>query len=244
MAISFVGGNQDFAANGGNVALTLPGSMAQDDLVIVTYATGTNFDHDMSISDSGWTEVADLIGSDTRIGNVGVFYKFMGASPDVTATCVGTGGGSDVTIAACLAFRGVKLVANGGPFDATSTTNTGINGTNVDPPAITWTTAGTWTVLAYGTSTATSVGTAVDMPAGYVTNQQVQVQAETRPAMHGIGYNSSPASTENPADMDMSGFCNTSDGWAAVTMALASAAPPAPPTTIIRHGVGRTAGSF
>jgi hypothetical protein len=220
MAISFVGGASAHALNGANPSATLPGTIAQDDLVIAVVShNDTALDSTMAMSTAGYTKVADLYANDANDANVGVFYKYMGATPDTTAVAQGVGNTSNETNIAVLVFRGVKTVANGGPFAATATTATGINGANPDPPSISFTDSGVWTVIAAGNAFPSGT-TTFTLPTGYTTNAQQDSAAETAGSGGAvIGYSSSPTSPENPAAITSSAG-DTTCSWAAVTMAL------------------------
>ena len=226
MAISFVGSAEGSAQNGGDVTLDLTtiSGLAQNDLVIVAYSiadTG-DVDHNMAMVTAGYTEVADLWADDTDQTNLGVYYKFMGASPDASAVVDGLGGANAAVTAACMAFRGVDTTT---PMDVSATTATGINTMDPDPPSIsTFTEATSWTVIAVGSGYAGGGTTdTYTFPAGYTTNAVDVSQDDptaTLTALTGMGYRTNPSDPENPGTMAASPVDNIAYSWAAVTMAL------------------------
>jgi len=230
MAIAFRGSASATAVNGGDPSITLSGisGLAQNDLVIVAYsiADNDNVDENMAMITSGYTEVADLFSNDTVDANLGVFYKFMGVSPDTTATCDGLGGTDAGVAAVAMAFSGVATVAQGGPFDVTSTTATGLSTAHPNPPSIsTFTEATSWVVIAGGAadSAFSAIPDTITYPTGYTTNPVSAFANDDTNAIVGMGYKSSPADPEDPGTMTLSGSLwsdSTDNAWCAVTMAL------------------------
>ena len=229
MAISWVGNAEAVGVDGGDVTLDISGlSLAQNDLVIVAAGYGDNdgVDGDMVMSTAGYTEVADLFALDTVDLNFGVFYKFMGASPDASAVFdTPAGAGADTApVAVCQVFRGVKLVADGGPFDTAAVTATGTNGGIPDPPSIDHSAAaGIWTVIAGGRAHNQGAVTFTN-PTGYTTNAVDSSGDDTTDSLVGMGYKEAPSDPEDPGVMTPSAADNGAFCWAAVTMALAPAA--------------------
>lgn len=225
MAISFVGSAEASAADGGNatIDLTTISGLAQNDLVIVAYGIGTNAgDVDMAMVTADYIEVADLFSDDTRDINLGVFRKFMGATPDASAVVTGSGSGNDSTAAVAMAFRGVDTTT---PLDVTSTTATGQNSPHPDPPSIDHNgTAGIWTVLAAANCHAAGATATYTFPTGYTTNALEASADDTHDTTCGLAYNASPADPEDPGALTHSGGDSTQLAWAAVTMALRPAA--------------------
>lgn len=223
MAISFVGSAENSAINGGNVILTLP-AMNQNDLVIVAYAIGDNdsIDFNMAMVTAGYTEIADLFADDVQDTNLGVFYKFMGATPDTTAEVDGQGGADAAVAAVALVFRGVDT---GTPFDVASTTATAINTMHPNPPSIDWATAGTWTVIAGASGHILGGAGTYTFPTGYTTNAIDRGSDDTSDCTVGMGYRTNPADPEDPGVMTHSGADSVDASWCAVTMALREVAP-------------------
>jgi hypothetical protein len=228
MAISYVGGTSNSAVNGGDVDLTLP-AMVQNDLVIVAYhengfgGGGPNIDLDMAMVTAGYTQVADLFISTSYYMNFGVFYKFMGASPDATAVVDGHGGAVDGVAAAAQVFRGVKLVADGGPFDVAATT-AAVGGTmHPNPPSINPGNAGACLVCAIGSGHSQGAQ-AYTFPAGYTDNAQQATADDTTDSSAGLAHRLSGWS--DPEDLGtifLGGTDNSAYAWGACMMALAPA---------------------
>ena len=226
MAISFVGSVSGAAADAGAITLDLTtiAGLAQNDLVIVAYSICVAADVDVAMTTSGYTEVADLYSDDTLDSNLGVFRKFMGASPDATAVTTSPGGTQAACAAVAMAFRGVDTST---PLDVASTTATGVNTFHPDPPSIDWSTAGTWVVIAGGNGHTLTSGWTYTFPTGYTTNAVntgIDDNTVGNSTTAGMGYKSAPADPENPGVMTQAGSDSASFSWAAVTMALRSAA--------------------
>jgi hypothetical protein len=220
MAISFIGSAENSAANGADVTITLPGGMQQNDLVIVTYAIGDNdnLDLNMAMVTSGYTEIHDLLANDTSDCNLGVFYKFMPATPDSSAVVDGLGGTDAAVAAVCMVFRGVDTTT---PFDVTSTSATGLNTMHPDPPSIDHNNpSGVWTVIAGASGQTIGGAETYTFPTGYTTNALDRGQADTTSVTVGMGYRTNPSDPEDPGVMTHSGTDSTGYCWCAVTMAL------------------------
>lgn len=221
MAISFVGGTANGAGNGADCTLTLP-SMLQNDIALVFAESGYIGDLTMAMTTGGYSLIAELVSSDTRVANFAGWYKFMGASPDATAVVTGSTIGTNGLACAALVFRGVKLVGAGGPFSTAEVDTGGINGTNPDCPSIT-TGSGDASIAAFGGTLLTDTGASIAAPTGYATNFQNFIQTETTVGYVGAGYKLAPAATENPAAVDISLWTSSADSWNAMTLALAAA---------------------
>lgn len=135
---TYVGSTAASMNASGNLTLTLPGGMQQNDLVVITTGFSNTVDGDPGVSTAGYTEVADIFGNDSQKSNMSVCYKFMGSTPDTTATCLGSQSSVLSTVAICQVWRGVNTTT---PMDVTAVTATGINGAVADAPAITPTTS-------------------------------------------------------------------------------------------------------
>jgi len=215
MALSFVGSAEGSSANGGDVTLTHPGTIAEDDVVYVGHGVATGIgDYDVSVSTGGYTELADIFETDGLNANLGIFRKIMPVTPDSTVVCVGTGGSGDSTAAVEHVWRGADQTT---PEDATTTTATGVDVTNPDSPAIVTATANA-IVLTIGAGTINDAS--VTMPTGY-SNQVDANGNDNSDVTVGMASKSvSSPGTENPAAW--TGF--TDPGalccWAAGTVAI------------------------
>jgi hypothetical protein len=231
MAISYVGGATGVSVGNTDVSVSLTAltggsdsAPVDGDLVIFAYniADADNADLVPACNTAGFTSVADLFGNGTQDANLGVFYKFMTATPDTTVVGEGILGGTDTAIqGAAMAFRGVKPVASGGPFDVASTTATGTTVGDPDPPSIDTTgAAGIWTVIVGACAHIAGTGGTFTGPTNYTTDFITVGNDDTADGIIGMGYNPAPADPENPGLMTTA-FAAT--GWCAVTMALSEA---------------------
>jgi hypothetical protein len=131
MAITFFDSATNSSTNGNNLILTLPASMQQDDIVVL-FAAANQASGTLTGPGGTYTRIgASNISSGTV--EVGAWYKFMGASPDTSATItVASGATTDSLCALSMVFRGVDTAT---PLDVAATTATGTS-TNPDPAAI------------------------------------------------------------------------------------------------------------
>ena len=231
MAISFVGSAANSASPNATFSLTLPGGCQTDDLIIAAFAVGDTSASDSNIAVTGFTEVADLFsGTDTNDTDLWVGYRyFVGGDTTVpsTGTFTALGGTNASNAAVCMVFRGVATAADGGPFDVTATTATGIDTSNADPPSIDTTgTAGIWTVVV-GATGHTGGATAVfaTIPAFYSGTDDVQrAHDDTVDVLIGVAYRTNPGDPENPGAFGASNIGTAANNsWCAVTMALKEA---------------------
>lgn len=117
--------------------------MQEGDLVVVMFAIYFCSSGDLNLqpTTSGYTEVCDLYGS-TCAQNFGVFYKFMGSTPDTDVTLQAfptTTGNNNWAQARVMIFRGVDP---DNPMDVTAVSSA-LNGVgDQDSPAITPVTTG------------------------------------------------------------------------------------------------------
>lgn len=235
MAIDYVGGITGNAINAGSITLSLSAltgglasSPSANDLIIVAYGVGDDdfTQPTLAMTTAGYTEVTSSTlsadGGTAGDGNLAVFYKFHVADTNAVTTAAGTGTDSS-TAAALMVFRGVKLVADGGPFDTTATTATGTSGGDPNPPSINHSgAAGVWTVIAC--SLGNTGALTLTAPTGYTTDALNAVGNDSFDASVGLAYNAAPSDPEDPGVFTDSG---AGAAWCAVTMALA----PIPPSS-------------
>lgn len=155
--ISLVGTASNSTTNGGNVVVSFPGGVLEDDVAYLVYVTGGTGDVNLGLTSGGWSELSDLYGNGTTNDtNMGVYRKVMGVSPDSSVTCTGVGFGASGAAAALMVLRGVDTST---PEDVAVTTMSAGNNGIPDPPSITTATNGAW-VLACGASSVNAVPTA------------------------------------------------------------------------------------
>jgi hypothetical protein len=109
MAISLVGTAEGAIANGANVTIALP-TCLENDLVCVF--GGFVADANAGVSTAGYTEDTTALSSG---GTSSFSYKRMGASPDTSVTCLGSGDVLTATVYVVMVFRGVDTST---PIDA------------------------------------------------------------------------------------------------------------------------------
>ncbi len=131
MAISIVGTpQQSGVTNGADVTLTFDGTPQEGDYVVVfgghPYRAATN----LGPSTGGYTLIAK---HDASAPMFGAWYKKLGASPDATVVCYGSGDAADGTAYCCYVLRGVDPTTI---EDVTSTVAGPTNGSNPNNASI------------------------------------------------------------------------------------------------------------
>lgn len=190
-------------------------SPAADDLVVVYYGCASTANRALTITTSGYTQVADLYANDTFDANLTVAYKRMPFIPDTEVVVSATGATTDAGAVVVQVWRGVDKAF---PFDVTATTATGIDDGDCDPPSITPVTANS--VIIVGGATAHGQGTfLVDFTSNDLGNFVSQNGPNaTNDVTVGVGskYWTSGAFDPQPFNFNGNAFCS----WAAVTLAL------------------------
>lgn len=190
------------------------------DFVVLSYVTGSTTNRDMSayVAGSNFTVHQDLIAvGATYDTNLGVYYKFMGDTPDTSITLIGgTSSTSDAGAVAVHVWRNVDPVT---PLDATSTTATSTTSAAADPAAITPVTAGAY-VLVIGAGAHASGTQYFASPEDAVTAFFTNGANDTNDATIGVGvYREWVSGSYNPLAFRFSSATTTGSS-AAVTMAL------------------------
>lgn len=213
MAITFVGGSTQSAINGGTATITLPGSLAQDDVV---YVWGITCDGAGGTSSSGWTQLgADVTNGAQITGEC--WRKIMGASPDADFALLGTGGSSDSSSVVAMAFRGVDTTT---PEDGVSRTTATGSSTNPNPPSITPNTTGA-AVLTFAGPARLNDTTGTAAPTGYGDFTQVGVTDSRSSSAYGAWKGGMTSGV--PEDPDA--FTGVSSAaWVAMSIVLKPAA--------------------
>lgn len=246
MAISYVGQAVASSSPTADAIITLPGSMAANDLIIIAAAVADTADNGLAApTEGGYTDVlgaSDLYADDVNDICLDLFYKFHNGT-DTTATFADVGGANASNVAVCMVFRGVATVAQGGPFSTAAVTATGVSSSNADPPSIA--TAAGDAVVIIGATGHTGGGTATyTNPTNYTTNPAVRAHNDTIDGLVGMGYRLSGYSNpEDPGVFTAATIGTAADNaWAAISLALKEAPPtvvPIPPT-IKRDAVHRS----
>lgn len=139
----FVGGTSSGPINGGGGSLSLTSltggigtAAAIGDIVIVAVAYGSTANRSGTLP-GGYTSLVSVGADDNFDCELRVGYKVLSAA-DSGLTVGGTGSGVDASGVAVHVWRNI----NATPIDVTTTTATGIDAAQPDPPAITPVTAG------------------------------------------------------------------------------------------------------
>lgn len=224
MAISLVGTTGSALNNTQDITLTMPSGISAGDFVVAGCCVGAVTDEDLTISDSGWTEIADLYADDEGTDtNLAVFYKRMGTVPDSTVTFPHPLSDALHGMAAGLmAYSGVDRST---ALDATPTTATGKDSGIPDNPSITTVTDNAVVIAVAGNQRADAV---VTSPSGYG-NQVAYAINETvaGTSFYMADKTVATAGAEDPAAWtDVS--TSSASSWAACTVALRPQADIAP----------------
>ncbi len=231
MAISRIGGASGSAINAGSVSVTLPGSMAVDDLILLAWSCGDDdfTQPTLAMTTAGYTELTTSTlsadGGTAGDGNLAVFYKFHNGS-DTTAVTAASGTGTDSSNAVAVqVFRGVATVAQGGPLEIAIATATGTSGGDPNPPSVSGFTEATSAVVIAGAMSVATTALTLTAPTNYTTNFVTTGSAsETFAATVGLAYRlSGAADPEDPGAFTDNG---AGAAWCAATMVLEAAPVP------------------
>jgi hypothetical protein len=245
MGIQFVGGATagKVGATSGNSTIALnsgltggiASAVAEGDLVIAVFGTGSTADRTLAITDgsSAYTLInAELYANDSKDTNLRVAYKFMGATPDTATTFGPTGSASDAGAMVVYVFRGVDPTT---PLDVAAVPGTGTDTSRVVPPDIEPVTAGAFVVVAgaAGHDGATDTFTSSDLVDFHTVGGN-----DTNDVTVGIGHQDDWSSgATNYATWGHTQADSVGYSWAAVTLALRPAS-----TTVTHETTGALTG--
>jgi hypothetical protein len=179
VSLTYVGGASGSGSSATpSLSLTsLTGGIASSpsagDIVIACFGYNGGTDIDIEVTTSGYTEIADLYGSNTSSNGLGVFYKVLSSAE----TSVDFSGGG-VNNGYCVhVWRNIDST----PLDATPTTSVVTTTSRfTDAPAITTTTSNA-VVIAIGSVSGTTTGSsgilALTVPSGMTNFVQNGVQS-------------------------------------------------------------------
>ncbi len=235
MAISLVGSPvENSAINGGNVTLTLPVGLIQNDVVYVFagFVSTTSTDETaLTTSSSGWTKFPTSSLEAVGPLRTRLFRKVMGLVPDVSiVVTTDTGDTGDSMAVVGYALRGVNTTT---PEDATYTYAESTAGTGApNSPSITTATNEAW-VISFGAMNLSADST-VTCPSGY-TNQVDRAASDTyQVTIGGATKLVASAGAENPGAWSS---WTVGGDWAAWTVAVR-------PTSAVAYDLAVGAGSF
>lgn len=222
MAISYVGGTSASNSSGSISSISLTSltggsnsSPSTGDIVIISINN-----NDSSVGGtypviSGYTSVAELNAQDSDETWSTTAYKIMTSTPD-TSISFTVNNSYGVTVVVQV-WRGVDQI---NPIDVTTTTATGINSSQADPPSITPNTSGSVVLAighnAYGPS---SIRQFTAVSSGYSNEIIVLCTAAIDRGSTAIGSKSWTSGAEDPAAFTVNAS-GASSSWTAVTMVL------------------------
>lgn len=193
-------------------------SLQQGDLVVVAHGYADNADNDVTLTGTGFSEVADVAGVNGisgTVANFGVYASVLSSSWPSSVTCSAEGHTNVGHVALALAFRGV----NGTQFDVAAVTATGA-GARPNPGAITPSTAGAH-VLAVG------LGARAESTAPVFTSLSSGFTELVKLDQAASGFSASIGACVLPwtsGAVDPAQFTATNtgafDAWAAITLAI------------------------
>jgi len=143
------------SGNGGDVTLTFDTGTPplENDIVVVFGGHGTDVTT-LTAPGSGYTQIGIHTGSAPIFG---MWYKRMGATPDLSVVCSGGGDAQDAVCYGCYVLSGVDTTT---AEDATATTAGPTASTNPDPASITTANTDAWVIAVTGSDVRdTSPGT-------------------------------------------------------------------------------------
>jgi hypothetical protein len=224
--IQFVGGKAagKNGATSGNTTLSLTSdltggiasSVSNNDLVVAAFATGSNADRTLSITDGAnpYTLIGtELYANDNGDTNLRVAYKFV--SGDTATTFGPTGATADDGTTAVYVFRGVNMTT---PLDVAAVTATGINASNANPPSITPTTPGAF-ILCIGAACPDAGATSFSS-SDLVLFRSVNNMNGSFFSLMGLGIKDDWVSGAFDAAAFTPSNTTTADSWAAMSIAL------------------------
>jgi len=188
---------------------------AENDIVIVTYSVGSNADIAIGVDTAGYTEEAELFSDASRDSNLSVSWKRMGATPDTSVDVSQTTNANFAGAVIVEVWRGVDTTT---AIDVTTTTATGINTGQPNPPSITPTTADA-VVIVCGGAAHSGDGAAFTQSGSELSGFLSGTQVATVDATVGTGYKDWVSGPFDPVAWTGSTTAAT-DSWAAVSLAL------------------------
>jgi len=222
-AVTFVG-SAEASGNSASYDVDLSGlSLQEGDLVIVSSGYAGSGNGNPGVSTAGYTEISDLYANDSIDANFSVNWKVMGASPDSTVTCLGSGSATNGAVCIAYVWRGADRTT---PMDVTETEATGTNSPVPNSPSITPSTAGA-IVVSLGLGVGSAGDTSVTAPAGYSNQADNQVDPGNAPTVGVASKAWSGSGAEDPAAWtNWTQGTASADSWAAVSVAVRPARAP------------------
>lgn len=192
-AVAQAGATSDYSAISlADLTGGLGSAPIEGDLVLICYGIGANADLDVAITTSGYTEIVDLYRSGSDQSNLGLFRKFMSASPDTGVIVTASGNNNHAGSISIHVWRGVNQTT---PLDVIALSSNAIGTGRPTPPPITPITPGAVIVCAgVGAVTSGADFTTSDL-SNFVTEYSPDVYAVTS----GLGSFAWSSGTFTPA---------------------------------------------
>lgn len=208
MAITIVGTPQvGNAINGGDLTLTFDVTPSENDVVVVFGGSSRFATPNPGAPGSGYTQIA-LYATVSLF--FGAWYKRMGASPDSSVVCHGSGTVTEAAAYGCYVLRGVDTTTF---LDAAATTAGLTTSTNPDCPSITTVTNNAWVIAVAGSKVYdTTPGTV----SGYSNQYNTAGNDNNDITVAGATLEKTTAGAENPAAWSSW----ASGNWYAITIAV------------------------
>jgi hypothetical protein len=237
-ALQYVGGVSGGRAGSTSAGITLSltsltggisSTAAAGDIVIVAVTSGSTINASIGMSTAGYTELSELYTNGPSFDtNLSVNWKIMGGTPDTSAVTTPSGSTVQGISATAQVWRGVDT---GTPFDVAFTSDTGTPTAIPTPPAITPVTLGAIIIAIGGGAASTgAVYTTATLSHFLSANG-----ADSADGTTGMGSFAWTGGTYTPAQFGGGATSgNTTNSWAAMTLALRPAVPDVAPSRRIR----------
>lgn len=218
MAIKYVGGTSSSANGSTSTGITLSltslsggidTAARTGDIVIASVASGSRTERTIGVTTNGYTQIANIKGDDVYDTYLSVNYKIMGETPDTSIVTTPSGYKDDSIALLIHVWRGVDT---SNPLDVATTTATGSDTGEPNPPAITPTTTGSVVISTCSTPLQWTY------TQSEFSNFIQKNHGDTNGVMVGMGSYSWLSGTFDPAKWGALNNDNVS--WAAVTLAL------------------------
>jgi len=220
-------GSTTGSGSGSSYSVSLTGLGLQEGDLVLVY-TGCSYDTTSGprgvTSPVDFTQIYSGSGNDNVDANLWVGIKLMGSTPNSSITVYGPNSAFYAGVTVVMAFRGVDATT---PLDVTITTATGNNGSRINPPAITPSTAGAL-IVAGGIGTGGTSQTTMTAPSPMTDGVSVKGDGSAYDAVASAAIYADWTSGAFDPGAWTGGTSTGSDSWAAVTIALRPATADVP----------------
>lgn len=188
-----------------------------DEVVIVSYGVGWEADTPaaLGVTTAGYTEIVDITApADTYNNRLSVSHKKMGGTPDTSVTVTGTGHVRNAGAVVVEVWAGVDTTT---AIDVTSTTATGQNTGQPNPPSITPSTTDA-VVIVVGSAAHAAIGV-FTQPGSELSAFLSGAQADTTDCVIATGYFNWTSGAFDPVAWT-GGGTSVQSTWTAASLAL------------------------